>query len=264
MAVHYVVESGIATITIDRPEVRNAIDQETAHNISVSLGSADADPEVRVILLTGAGGYFCAGMDLKAFLRGEVMRSPVNGFAGVTQRVLSKPLIAAVEGFALAGGFEIALACDMIVAAEDARFGLSEAKRGLVPNAGGLVRLPRQLPPKIAAELIMTAEMVSATYLAAHGLINHVVPRGEALATARVLAAKIAANDAYAIAISKQVLNESPDWPASEMFERQNEITAPLFASASARAGATSFTGQSGGEKALAGEAAPASNGKIQ
>ena len=163
-------------------------------------------------------------------------------------------MIAAVEGFALAGGFEIALACDMIVAAEDARFGLSEVKRGLVPNAGGLVRLPRQLPPKIAAELILTAEMVSSTYLAAYGLINHVVPRGEALAAARVLAAKIAANDAHAIVISKRVLNESPNWPASEMFERQNEITAPLFASASARAGAVSFTGKSGGEKISAGE----------
>ena len=252
MAVHYEVEAGIATITIDRPDVRNAIDQETAHNISVSLGSADGDPDVRVILITGAGGYFCAGMDLKAFLRGEVMRSPVNGFAGVTQRKLKKPMIAAIEGFALAGGFEIALACDMIVAAEDARFGLSEVKRGLVPNAGGLVRLPRQLPPKIAAELILTAEMVSSTFLAAHGLINHVVPRGEALPAARVLAAKVAANDADAIAISKQVLNESPDWPASEMFERQNDITAPLFASASARAGAASFVEKTGDAKVAA------------
>src|SRR5882757_874903 len=142
MAVHFEVEARVATITIDRPEVRNAIDQATAHNISVSLGKADDDPAVRVIVITGAGGYFCAGMDLKAFLRGEVMRSPTNGFAGVTQRMLKKPLIAAVEGYALAGGFEIALACDMIVAAEDARFGLSETKRGLVPNAGGLVRLP--------------------------------------------------------------------------------------------------------------------------
>jgi len=242
MAVHFEVEARVATITIDRPEVRNAIDQATAHNISVSLGKADDDPAVRVIVITGAGGYFCAGMDLKAFLRGEVMRSPTNGFAGVTQRMLKKPLIAAVEGYALAGGFEIALACDMIVAAEDARFGLSETKRGLVPNAGGLVRLPRQLPPKIAAELIMTAEMVSSAFLAAHGLVNRVVPRGEALGAARALAAKIAANDPFAIEVCKRVLNESQDWTASEMFERQFAITAPVFLSASARAGASRFT----------------------
>jgi enoyl-CoA hydratase len=241
MAVHFEVDAQIATITIDRPEARNSIDQATAHAISVSVGKADADPEVRVIVITGAGGYFCAGMDLKAFLRGEVVRSPTNGFAGVTQRVLKKPFIAAVEGYALAGGFEIALACDMIVAAEDARFGLSETKRGLVPNAGGLVRLPRQIPPKIAAELIMTAEMVSSTFLASHGLVNRVVPRGQALSAARELAAKIAANDPLAIEVSKRVLNESQDWLASEMFERQNAITAPVFVSASALAGALQF-----------------------
>lgn len=252
MAVHLEVEAHVATITIDRPEVRNAIDQATAHDISVSLGKADDDPAVRVIVITGAGGYFCAGMDLKAFLRGEVMRSPTNGFAGVTQRVLKKPFIAAVEGYALAGGFEIALACDMIVAAEDARFGLSETKRSLVPNAGGLVRLPRQLPPKIAAELIMTAEMVSSAFLASHGLVNRVVPRGEALGAARALAAKISANDPFAIEVCKRVLNESPDWPASEMFERQFAITAPVFSSATARAGASRFADN--GDKPKSGE----------
>jgi enoyl-CoA hydratase len=240
MAVHLEIEAQVATITIDRPEFRNAIDQATAHEISVSLGKADADREVRAILITGAGGCFCVGMDLKAFLRGEVVRSPTNGFAGVTQRVLKKPLIAAVEGYALAGGFEIALACDMIVAAEDARFGLTETKRGLVPNAGGLLRLPRQLPPKIAAELVMTAEMVTSAFLASFGLVNRVVPRGEALSAARELAAKIVANDPLAIETSKRVLDESRDWLASEMFGRQDVITAPVFASA--RVGALRFT----------------------
>jgi enoyl-CoA hydratase len=211
MAVHFEIEAQVATITIDRPEVRNAIDQATAHEISVSLGKADADPDVRVIVITGAGGSFCIGMDFEAFLRGEVVRSPTNGFAGVTQRVLKKPLIAAVEGDALAGGFEIALACDLIVAAEDARFGLHETKRGLVPNAGGLMRLPRQLPPKIAAELVMTARMVSSAFLASHGLVNRIVPRGEALSAARELAAEIVANDPLAIEIGKRILHESPD-----------------------------------------------------
>ena len=236
MAVHCQIEAGVAIITIDRPEVRNAIDQATAHDISVSVGAADANGRVGVILLTGTGGDFCAGMDLEAFLRGEQMRSPVNGFAGVTQRVLKKPMIAAVEGWALAEGFEMALACDMIVAADDARFGLDQTARGLVPHAGGLVRLPRQLPPKIAAELVMTAETVSASFLASHGLINRIAPHGQALSAARQLAARTIANDAQAIAISKRVLSESPDWSESEMFARQDAITAPLFASAMARA----------------------------
>jgi enoyl-CoA hydratase len=208
MAVHLEIEAQVATITMDRPEVRNAIDQATAHEISVSLGKADAEPDVRVIVITGAGGSFCAGMDLKAFLRGEVVRSPTNGFAGVTQRVLKKPLIAAVEGYALAGGFEIALACDLIVAAEDARFGLNQAKRGLVPDAGGMMRLPRQIPPKIAAELVLTARLVSSAFLAAHGLINRIVPRGAALSAARELAAEIIANDSLATEVGKRVLNE--------------------------------------------------------
>lgn len=242
MAVHLEIEGQIATITIDRPEVRNAIDQATAHEISVSLAQADADPTARVIVITGAGGSFCVGMDLKAFLRGEVVRSPTNGFAGVTQRVVKKPLIAAVEGYALAGGFEIAMACDMIVASEDARFGLNEARRGLVPDAGGLMRLPRQIPPKIAAELVMTARTVSSAFLASHGLVNRIVPRGEAVSAARQLAAEIVSNDPLAIEIGKRILNESSDWTASEMFSRQDEMTASIIAFA--RAGALRLTDQ--------------------
>jgi enoyl-CoA hydratase len=242
MAVHLEIEGQVATITIDRPEVRNAIDQATAHEISVSLAQADADPTARVIVITGAGGSFCVGMDLKAFLRGEVVRSPTNGFAGVTQRVVKKPLIAAVEGYALAGGFEIAMACDMIVASEDARFGLNEARRGLVPDAGGLMRLPRQIPPKIAAELVMTARTVSSAFLASHGLVNRIVPRGEAVLAARQLAAEIVSNDPLAIEIGKRILNESSDWTASEMFSRQDEMTASIIAFA--RAGALRLTDQ--------------------
>jgi enoyl-CoA hydratase len=234
MAVHLEIEAQVATITINRPEVLNAIDQATAHEISVSLGKVDADPDVRVIVITGAGGSFCVGMDLKAFLHGDVVRSPTNGFAGVTQRVLKKPLIAAVEGYSLAGGFEIALACDMIVAAEDARFGLNQAKSGLVPDAGGLMRLPRQLPPKIAAELVLTARIVSSAFLASHGLVNRIVPRGAALSEARTLAAEIVANDSLATEVGKQVLHESLEWPAREMFSRQDAMTAPVIAVARA------------------------------
>ena len=169
------------------------------------------------------------------------MRLPETGFAGITQARIAKPLIAAVEGYALAGGFEIALTCDLVVAAEDAKFGLSEVKRGLVANAGGLVRLPRQLPMKIASELVLTGEICAASFLAQHGLINRVVPSGEALNAALEYARKIAANGPLAVAVSKQVLSESQDWLSTEMFERQNLLTAPVFKSADAREGASAF-----------------------
>jgi enoyl-CoA hydratase len=241
MAVEFTVEDGIAVITIARPEARNAIDRETALGVAQAIQRIESEEAVRVAVLTGAGGTFCAGMDLKAFLRGEVVRLPGTGLAGMTQAKLTKPYIAAVEGYALAGGFELALACDLIVAAEDAKFGLSEVKRGLVANAGGLVRLPRQLPLKIASELVLTGEMYAASVLAAHGLINKVVASGEALQTALGMARSIAANGPMAVAVSKRVLNESIDWQSGELFERQYKITDAVFASADAREGATAF-----------------------
>jgi enoyl-CoA hydratase len=241
MAVEFTVEDGIAVITIARPEARNAIDRETALGVAEAIRRIESEETTRVAVLTGAGGTFCAGMDLKAFLRGEVVRLPGTGLAGMTQAKLTKPYIAAVEGYALAGGFELTLACDLIVAAQSAKFGLSEVKRGLVANAGGLVRLPRQLPLKIATEMVLTGEMYPASVLAAHGLINQVVASGEALQTALGLARSIAANGPMAVAVSKRVLNESIDWQSGELFERQNEITAPVFVSADAREGATAF-----------------------
>jgi enoyl-CoA hydratase len=241
MAVEFTVEDGIAVITIARPEARNAIDRETALAVAEAIKRIESEDAVRVAVLTGADRTFCAGMDLKAFLRGEVVRLPVTGLAGMTQAKLTKPYIAAVEGYALAGGFELALACDLIVAAEDAKFGLSEVKRGLVANAGGLVRLPRQLPLKIATELVLTGEMYPAGVLAAHGLINKIVASGEALQTALGMARAIAANGPMAVAVSKRVLNESMDWQSGELFERQFKITDPIFVSADAREGATAF-----------------------
>jgi enoyl-CoA hydratase len=241
MGVKFDLEQGIAVITFDRPQARNAIDGATALAMSELVQRVNSDRDIRVGVITGAGGHFCAGMDLKAFLRGEVIRLPEVGFAGITQARIAKPLIAAVEGYALAGGFEIALACDLVVAAEDARFGLSEVKRGLVANAGGLVRLPRQLPLKIASELVLTGEICPASLLAQHGLINRVVPHGKALHSALDYARKIAANGPLAVAVSKQVLTESQDWPSTEMFERQNLLTAPVFKSADAREGASAF-----------------------
>lgn len=241
MTVKFELNAGVAVITIDRPQARNAIDHATALAISKSVQRIDSDREIRVAILTGAGGHFCAGMDLKAFLRGEIMRFSGTGFAGVTQASISKPLIAAIEGYALAGGFEIALACDLVVASEDAKFGLTEVTRGLVANAGGLVRLPRQLPAKIASELVLTADIYPASLLAHHGLINRIVPSGEALQAALAYARKIAGNGPLAVAVSKQVLGESQDWSSTEMFDCQNELTAKVFKSADAREGASAF-----------------------
>lgn len=241
MAVDFDITGGIAVITINRPEARNAVDRETALAVEAAVKRIDGEKDIRVGIITGAGGNFCAGMDLKAFLRGEVVRLPGTGFAGVTQGHCSKPLIAAVEGYALAGGFEIALACDMIVAAEDARFGLTEVKRGLVANAGGLVRLPRQLPIKIATELVLVGDLHPASLLATHGLINKVTGNGGALDGALELARQIAANGPLAVAISRQVMSESLEWPVDELFDRQNAITAAVFASQDAKEGARAF-----------------------
>jgi enoyl-CoA hydratase len=241
MAAEFRVEGEVAIVTINRPTARNAIDRETALAVADAVSVINRDDTIRVAILTGAGGHFCAGMDLKAFLRGEVVRLPEGGFAGFAQARLEKPYIAAVEGYALAGGFEMALACDMIVASEAARFGLSEVKRGLVANAGGLVRLPRQIPIKIASEIVLTGEMAPAALLAAHGLINRITPPGQALGTALEIARIIAANGPLAVEVSRRVLNESLGWPEDEVFDRQFAITAPVFQSEDAREGAAAF-----------------------
>jgi enoyl-CoA hydratase len=242
MAVELSVQGEVAVITINRPEVRNAVDRETSLAVAAAIQRIESDATLRVAVFTGAGGNFCAGMDLKAFLRGEVIRLPDLGFAGITQAKLTKPFIAAVEGYALGGGFEIALACDLVVAAESAKFGLSEVKRGLVANAGGLVRLPRQLPMKIATEIVLTGEAFPASVLAAHGVVNRVVPSGQALDAALQLARTIAANGPMAVAVSRRVLKESIDWSLEELFPRQFELTAPVFVSQDAREGAAAFT----------------------
>ncbi|SDA50759.1 short chain enoyl-CoA hydratase [Pseudomonas sp. NFACC15-1] len=235
------VSEGIATITINRPEARNAVNGAVAQAIAEAVDQIDARHDIQVSILTGAGGFFCAGMDLKAFLKGENVKPFGRGFAGLTNARVRKPLIAAVEGMALAGGFELALACDLIVASEVSQFGLPEVKRGLVANAGGLVRLPRQLPHRLAMEMVLTGASVSAQALLAHGLINRVVPAGQVMGAALELAATIAANGPMAVAVSKQVLVDSQDWPSTELFVRQDEFTLPVFKSHDAKEGATAF-----------------------
>jgi enoyl-CoA hydratase len=232
---------GVLVITLNRPEVRNAIDTETAWAISAALDTLDAETGLVAAVLTGTGSTFCAGMDLKAFLAGEKPSVGTRGFAGIVEQPPVKPIIAAIEGNALAGGFEIALACDLIVAAEDARFGLPEVKRGLVAAGGGLMRLSRRIPYHLAMEWALTGDFVSARAAADVGLVNRLVPTGGTLTAALALAETIAANGPLAVAATKQIMVEARDWSRAEEFERQRTITLPVRTSADAREGASAF-----------------------
>lgn len=232
---------GILTITIARPEARNAMTLFAATAIAAALDELDARDDLRIGILTGAGGTFCAGMDLKGFLRGERPSIPGRGFGGLTRKPPRKPLIAAVEGYALAGGFELVLACDLVVASEAAQFGVPEVKRGLAATAGGLVRLPRQLPYRIAMELALTGDMFPAKRAYEYGLVNRLVPAGQALEEARRLAATIAGNGPLSVAASKRVIVESQDWSSEEVWDRQVALTEHVFTSQDAREGSAAF-----------------------
>ena len=232
----------ILVITLNRPEQRNAMTAAASIRIADALDELDADDTLAVGILTGAGGNFCAGMDLKRFLLGERAVVAGRGFGGLTEAPPAKPLIAAVEGYALAGGFELVLACDMVVASELSRFGLPEVKRGLVARAGGLLRLPQVLPRAVALEIILTGDPITATRAEALGLINRVVPEGTALDEAVRLAAMIAANAPLAVRISKQVVTDSRNWPGDELFSRQANLTDCVFASEDAVEGARAFS----------------------
>jgi enoyl-CoA hydratase len=232
---------GVAVITINRPEVRNAVNEAVARGIASAIDELDPSPDVRSFVLTGAGGVFCAGMDLKGFLSGENPAAGGRGFGGITQRPPVKPIVAAVEGYALAGGFEIALACDLIVASDEATFGLPEVTRGLVAGAGGLIRLPRRIPYHLAMEIALTGDFFPASRLQTAGLISRVVQPGEALANAHALAVQIGRNAPLALVATKRIVMESADWPQDEAFDRQNEIAGPVFTSADAIEGAAAF-----------------------
>jgi enoyl-CoA hydratase len=234
-------EGAVLVVTINRPEARNAIDRATSEAIAAAMDQLDADPSLTLGILTGAGGHFCSGMDLKAFLRGESPRVEGRGIFGIVMTPPKKPLIAAVEGYCLAGGFEAMLACDLVVTARNATFGIPEVKRGLAAAAGGLMRLPRLVPQRIAMEMALTGDFYSAERLAAYGLFNAVVEPGEALHEARQLARRIMANAPLSVAASKRVIVEQRDWPTDKMFERKEPITAPVLASEDAREGAASF-----------------------
>lgn len=235
------VSDGVAVITINRPEARNAVNGEVARGIAAAVDELDASKDVQVLILTGAGGTFSAGMDLKGFLTGDSPAFGDRGFGGIVQRPPVKPVIAAVEGYALAGGFELVLSCDLVVASEEARFGLPEVRRSLVAGAGGLLRLPKRIPYHLAMEIALTGEHYPALRLQQAGLVNRLVPAGQALEAAQELARRVALGGPLALAATKRVIVESADWPAAEAFQRQGEIITPVFVSADAREGAMAF-----------------------
>lgn len=238
----------VLTVTLNRLSAMNAVNAEVSTQVGAALDEADKDPGVRVIVLTGAGDRaFSAGADLKALSRGEAVTAPDHpdwGFAGFVQHPVSKPTIAAVNGFALGGGTELALASDLVVAAESAAFGLPEVSRGLFAAAGGVFRLPGQIPRKIAMEMIFTGEPVSAARALELGLVNHVVPDGSALEAALALAAKISANAPLAVQASKRLAIGLHDGvlPDEELsWQRNDREMAAIFASEDAREGTRAF-----------------------
>src|SRR5690349_17082492 len=231
----------VLIITINRPEARNAVNGDVANGMASALDRLDAGNELRVGIVTGAGGYFSAGMDLKAFLQGQSPYAGDRGFAGIAQRSSRKPLIAAVEGFALAGGFEIALSCDLIVASSEARFGIPEVKRSLVAAAGALLRLPKRIPYHQAMELALTGEPISAERAHEIGVVNRLTEPGTAVDTAIELAQQIVKNAPLALMASKEIIQKAVDWTEEEGWARQGEISGPVFTSEDAREGATAF-----------------------
>jgi enoyl-CoA hydratase len=231
----------VLVITINRPDARNAVNGAVATGMAAALDRLDAETGLSVGVLTGAGGTFSSGMDLKGFLRGETPVVEGRGLAGLTEAPPRKPLIAAVEGYALAGGFEMVLACDLVVASREAKFGLPEVKRSLVAGGGGLFRLPQRLPYYLAMELVLTGDPITADVAAHHGLVNRVVEPGGALDGALELAAAVAANGPLALASSKEIVRKSLDWSEDEAWKQQLDIMAPVFGSEDAREGAAAF-----------------------
>jgi enoyl-CoA hydratase len=230
----------ILIVTINRPGSKNAVNAAVSQGLADAMDRLDGDPGLSVAILTGAGGSFCAGMDLKAFTRGEDVAIEGRGM-GFTERPPVKPLIAAVEGYALAGGTELALATDLIVASKDSVFGIPEVKRGLVAGGGGLLRLPQRIPYQIAMELALTGENLPAVRAYELGLVNVLADPGTALGAAMRLAEKITANGPLAVAATKRVIVESRGWAPGTVFVEQAKIIGPVFTSHDAKEGAIAF-----------------------
>ncbi len=243
----YEVRGHIALITLNRPDAMNSVNRALSTALGEGLERAEDDPEVRVVVLTATGRAFCAGMDLKAFAKGEDVSAeghPEWGFAGMVRHPINKPVIAAVNGFAMGGGTELVLASDLAVAAESAKFGLPEVKRGLVAAAGGVLRLPRQIPVRKAMELALTGRAVNATEAAELGLVNRVVPDAALLDAAFELAEEIAANAPLAVQATKQMIHEQARFGSDlddEIWQHHDQVLLPVFRTKDAMEGAVAF-----------------------
>ncbi|MGM5068724.1 crotonase/enoyl-CoA hydratase family protein [Rhodococcus qingshengii] len=241
------MHGGIGIITLNRPKALNAVNGELSTAVGQLLEQAENDPRVRALVLTGAGRAFCAGADLKALAAGESTAArdhPEWGFAGFAQHWVSKPTISAVNGFALGGGTELVLASDLAVVDEQAVLGLPEVKRGLFAAAGGVIRLQQQIPKKIALEIALTGEPITAARGLELGLVNYVAPAGKALEIALTLAEKIAANAPLSVRESKAMIHRTataPDWEDGA-WAANDAAMRTIFASADAVEGATAFT----------------------
>jgi enoyl-CoA hydratase len=242
--VRFVTDGGIAQIILDRPAKRNAVSREMALGLEAALDRLENSPQLRVGVVSGAGDTaFCAGADLSYVARGEgdLLSTRRGGFAGFVRYPRRKPLIAAVHGYALAGGFEIVLACDLIVAERSAVFGLPEVTRGLIANGGGLLRLARALPRAQALDLILTGRRLDAEEAARLGLVTRVVDHGQAVTEALGLAAEIAAHPPSAVRESLALANAAADPPPAELWALCAEVARRLRGADAAVEGATAF-----------------------
>lgn len=234
------IRDGFMIVTINRPDAKNAMTKAAAEGIAAAMDQLDADNSLNAGILTGAGGTFCSGMDLKGFLRGETPAVKGRGFGGITEKGPEKPLIAAVEGYALAGGLELALACDLCVANVNAKFGIPEVKRSLVAAAGGVIKLQQLIGKRLAMEMALTGDFYTAQRAYEMGFVNRIT-EGAALDAAIELASVVAANGPLALKATKRIINESYDWTEAEAWQHQAQITGPVFASADAIEGSRAF-----------------------
>ena len=242
MTVHFEIRDRVAVITLDRPEARNAVDHQLAVDLQSAIDKLEADDSLWVGVIAGAGPAFCAGADLKAVASGKAdLATDRGGFAGIVRRERTKPIIAAVEGPALAGGFEIVLACDLVVAGSNARFGIPEVKRSLIANAGGLIRLPRAIPRNLAMEMALTGDPISAETAHHHGVVNRLVEAGGALDSAIALASEISANAPLAVRASRQVIIEGALLDDDEAFALSAEAARDVFRSEDFQEGPRAF-----------------------
>ena len=231
----------VLLITLNRPEQRNSVNRALAEALAAALDHLDGTPGLSVGVLTGNGKGFSAGMDLKAFVEGGMPNVAGRGFAGITERAARKPLIAAIEGFALAGGLEIALSCDLLVASKGARLGVPEVGVGLFAAAGALLRLPRVLPYGVAMEMALTADPISAERAYELGLVNRLAEPGQSLTVALELAERIARNAPLGLAASKELIREQQGRTEAEFWAYQASIMGSVFSSSDAIEGATAF-----------------------